>query len=339
MIIEKIILNEERNVSLTAYLQEVGGKYVVDARPGIVVIPGGAYAYCSAREAEPIVFEFLKCGFQAFVLNYTVKSTGKWPDPLDDYEQAMELIIKNSDKWHVVTDKIAVVGFSAGGHLAACAATIAKHKPAAAILGYPALRREVLDMCMDDLPSPIELVDYDTVPCFLFGARDDLLVPTENIVDFEKSLCLYGIQFESHIYSYGKHGFSSAERWLNNRKMTVRLPGWLSDSIQWLNELFGEFNPKGFGEPAIQPRLNADNEEYLSADCSIQYLYKQDTGDILEPVYRGLEDAGKERNASLEKMILGVKEYTLRELMGEINLTEDDLRYFDEELRKVKNKK
>ena len=103
----------------------------------MLVIPGGGYAMCSDREADPVATAYLKAGYQAFILRYTCTPKGKWPLPLEDYDQAMGRIIENAEAWHVDADKIAVVGFSAGGHLAACAATVAEHKPAAAVLVYP----------------------------------------------------------------------------------------------------------------------------------------------------------------------------------------------------------
>ena len=131
---EKIVLNEEREVSLTAYIQEVDGEFGFAKRPAMVVIPGGGYAICSDREADAVAMAYLKAGYQAFILRYTCTPRGKWPLPLEDYEQAMTLIEERADEWHIDMAKIAVVGFSAGGHLAACAATVAEHKPAAAVL-------------------------------------------------------------------------------------------------------------------------------------------------------------------------------------------------------------
>mgnify|MGYP001141228444 CR=1 FL=1 len=137
MRMEKIVLNEERNVTLTVYLQEVGGEFGYMAkRPGIMVIPGGGYQFCSDREADPVALPYLKAGFQAFILRYSVKEDAVWPNPLEDYEQAMSLIRSKAEEWGVYGDKMAVVGFSAGGHLAAAAASMAKNRPNAAILGY-----------------------------------------------------------------------------------------------------------------------------------------------------------------------------------------------------------
>ena len=136
---QEIILNEERNVTLTAYVQDAEGEFGFAKRPAMLVIPGGGYAMCSDREADPVAMAYLKAGYQAFVLRYTCTPRGKWPLPLEDYEQSMTLIEDNAEEWHLDKTKIAVVGFSAGGHLAACAATVAEHKPAAAVLVYPAI--------------------------------------------------------------------------------------------------------------------------------------------------------------------------------------------------------
>ena len=80
---EKITLNEERNVTLTAYLQETGGRFAyISARPGMLIIPGGGYQYCSEREADPPAMAFLKAGFQVFILNYSIGKDARWPNPL-----------------------------------------------------------------------------------------------------------------------------------------------------------------------------------------------------------------------------------------------------------------
>jgi len=86
MTTEKILLNEERNVTLTAYIQECDGEFGFSKRPAMIVIPGGGYAMCSDREADPVATAYMKAGYQAFILRYTVKSKGGWPNPIKDYE-------------------------------------------------------------------------------------------------------------------------------------------------------------------------------------------------------------------------------------------------------------
>ena len=124
---EIIVLNPERNVTLTAYIQEVEGEFQFTKRPAILVLPGGGYAMCSDREADPVAMAYLRAGYQAFILRYSTGKNKTWPNPLEDYEQAMALIEERAEEWHLDSSRIAAVGFSAGGHLCACAATIAKH--------------------------------------------------------------------------------------------------------------------------------------------------------------------------------------------------------------------
>ena len=70
---------------------------------------------CSDREADPVALAYMKAGYQAFVLRYSVGEHKTWPNPLDDYEQAMELIAERAEEWHLDSSRIAAVGFSAGG--------------------------------------------------------------------------------------------------------------------------------------------------------------------------------------------------------------------------------
>ncbi len=92
---EIITLSQERNVTLTAMIQDVGGEFRgVSQRPAVLVIPGGGYQFCSDREADPVAFPYLKAGYQAFILRYSVGEDAAWPRPLEDYEEAMEYILE-----------------------------------------------------------------------------------------------------------------------------------------------------------------------------------------------------------------------------------------------------
>lgn len=236
---ECIQLNAERDVSLTAYIHQDDEKAPSGKRPAMLVLPGGGYSACCEHEADVVAQEYLKEGFQAFVLRYSTGLHKKWPNPLEDYEQAMEIIIKRSREWGVEPSKIAAVGFSAGGHLCACAATVAKHKPAAAVLVYPAILKEICDVCQPGMPYPNEHVDQNTCPCFLAAARDDETVDIKNTIMMQLALAEKGIAFESHIYSYGGHGFSTADKQLINYSVSERVPNWVPDSVGWLKETLG----------------------------------------------------------------------------------------------------
>ena len=120
-------------------------------RPAVLVIPGGGYAMTSDREAEPIALKFVGTGYNAFVLRYSCEPS-RYPTSLCEAAEAMRLIRDHADEWHTDPDRIAVIGFSAGGHLAANLATsvgdddLAVHgydpdaaRPNALMLAYPVI--------------------------------------------------------------------------------------------------------------------------------------------------------------------------------------------------------
>lgn len=272
---EFITLNEEQKVTLTAYLQEAGGEFgYISKRPAILILPGGGYQYCSDREADPVAMPYLKAGYQVFILRYSVKEHSQWPKPLEDYEQAMALIRKNAEVWKLYPDKVAVLGFSAGGHLAGCAATMAKEKPNAALLGYAVTKAEDVQMCEPQAPDVNKAVDASTCPCFVFATCNDQVVPIENSLKFLQALAEHSVTFESHIYAYGPHGFSTGDSSVQflESEMCSRVPQWVEDSIGWLKDIFGDFGKEEMTVPACRGHVTGDYEPMLSGDCTFGYL-------------------------------------------------------------------
>ena len=337
---KEIILNENRNVTLTAYIQEVDGEYGFSRRPAMLVIPGGGYAMCSDREADPVAMAYLKAGYQAFVLRYTCTPKGKWPLPLEDYEQAMARIEEHAEEWHLDKSRIAVVGFSAGGHLTACAATVAEHKPAAAVLVYPAILKDICDMCQPGMPYPHEHVTAQTCPCFLVAARDDRTVDISNTLRMELALAEKGVAFESHIYSYGGHGFSTGEDWINTNSVCPRLPRWVPDSIEWLGEVMGKLTRGGFTEPVSAGSMNSNFAPVLSADCTLSHLRKQseEAQTVLAPMYAAIEAIAKARQFSVEGLMAAVGNNTAREIMEMVQIPAEAITGIDKALHQMINK-
>ena len=290
---EYIVLSEERNVSLTAYIQPVGGEFGgLSERPAVLIIPGGGYHFCSDREADPVAFPYLKAGYQAFILRYSLNEQAEWPRPLEDYEEAMAMILARAGEWHVVPDRIAVIGFSAGGHLAACAATMAVHRPNAAILGYPVIDGDCARDYLPSAPDVPSAVDRHTCPCFVFATRTDNLVPVSNAVHMVDALCANGIAFESHIYSNGPHGLSTGDSSLNHLPFSSRYPAWVQDSIAWLEDVLGGVKSSGLTDPRFGPKINGNREKTLNLDCTIAYLAEHPEGEkILEEITGGQQAA------------------------------------------------
>lgn len=335
----EIKINEERNVRLTAYIQESGGEFLFSKRPAILVLPGGGYAMCSDREADPVASAYLKAGYQAFILRYSTGEHKKWPNPLEDYEAAMEYIKSHADEWCIDTEKIAAVGFSAGGHLCATAATMAKNKPSAAILVYPAILKDICDMCQPGMPQPNEHVSESTSPCFIVAARDDRTVDVKNALMMQLALAEKGVSFESHIYSFGGHGFSTGDDWIVTNSVSERVPNWVGDSIGWLSELFGKLTISGFTAPTVKPSVNADFAPILSVDCSLNHLRKQpgEAKEILAPLFAGMKAVADERGYSIEGLMTVVGNNTARELMEMVRVPKEVISEIDKALHSLIN--
>ncbi len=242
------IFHEAHGVRLSAYIHDSSREYAgVTTRPAVLVIPGGGYSICSDRFADCVALGYLNAGFHAFVLRYTLQQDGAWPAPLHDYDNAMTYILAHAEEWSVDTTRIAVCGSSAGGHLATCAITMAEHRPAAAILGYPLLVQEDINAWVAGVPSPLDHIDSATCPCFIFGARDDEMVSINSSIELQRALFKHGVPFEVHIYARGKHGFSLAKQPFHEKDL--RAMRWMQDSIDWLGETWGRLTPGGCETP------------------------------------------------------------------------------------------
>lgn len=281
-------MNQARNVTLTAYVQEVDGEFFhVSRRPAVLILPGGGYQMCSDREADPVAYAYLKAGYQVFILRYSVQKDSVWPNPLNDYEQAMETIRAKAGEWRLYPDKVAVIGFSAGGHLAACAATMSKNRPNAAVLGYAVTMGETAQEYCPTAPGAVEAVTAKTCPCFLFATRDDSVVDVENSIQMMGALAKAGVAFESHIYAYGPHGFSTGDTSVQSADVGLcpRAKNWVTDSIGWLRDILGDFGPEGMTEPVCKAHTNGNADDYLSVDCTIGHLLSNpEARKILEPL-------------------------------------------------------
>ena len=334
---EFIMLNEMRNVSLTAYILETGGEFKnIPKRPAVLILPGGGYAFCSDREADPAAMPYLTAGYHAFILRYSVKEHNAWPNPLDDYEQAMGMIRSRAGEWNVCGDKIAVVGFSAGGHLAGAAAAMSNNRPNAAILGYAAVSGATIKMCSDTAPDVISAVDIKTCPCFVFTTVDDNVVPAKNSIAFIGALDRCGVAYESHFYAYGPHGISTGDKSVMdpNARLCERAPRWVNDSIGWLKDMLGDFGPGGMTEPRCPARLNDDGGEFLTADCTLAYLLKfERAAKILEPIVQtGIKAANFGEGVDAMGFLLNFK---LRDVFKFANMPKTAMDAIDASLREI----
>ncbi len=225
--------------TLEMYLHEESENFPnLSSRPAVLIFPGGGYAICSDREAEPVALAYLAQGFQAFVLRYSVGENSPFAQSFKDAKAALEYIRKNAEAYRILPDKIAVIGFSAGGHLAACLGTISEEKPNALVLAYSVILENLGSTMNKVIPDAASAVSEKTPPTFVFGTSEDKRVPSENSLYFALALAKLNIDYELHIFEKGIHGLSLANHLTcEGRENLINADAakWFDLSVSFLN--------------------------------------------------------------------------------------------------------
>ena len=240
----------------------------------MLVFPGGGYQFCSDREAEPVALAYLAHGFNAFVLRYSVGSDMCWERSFEDAIAALQYLRKHFRELHIAENQIAVVGFSAGGHLASALGTMSEEKPDALILGYAVTLEEMGAGCGKAIPDTCIHVMEDTPNTFLFATSDDNVVPVINTLRFAEALAEQDIHFELHVYPVGEHGFSLGTAAVANNAPGAVNPdaqSWLPDSVRFLHHVFGDFPVGGCAQSGDMPDYRT-----ASLDVPLKHLLKRE---------------------------------------------------------------
>lgn len=224
---------------LTLYLLDNFAE--VDAgrvRPLMLICPGGAYRFLSEREMEPVALRMNALGCHAAVLRYAV-APEHFPTQLLQLLYAIGYARRRADKWHVDGERIYVMGFSAGGHLAASAGVfwnkpfyaqkigmdVEDVRPNALVLSYPVITTGAVSHAetVDNITGKNRIVWGDTLslekqvgphtpPTFLWHTFEDAAVPAENSLLFAMALKKAGVPFSLHVFEKGGHGLSLSNR-------------------------------------------------------------------------------------------------------------------------------
>ncbi len=271
--------------------------------PAVIICPGGAYAVLSIDKEGIKVAKWLNSiGVSAFVLKYRLPSDqimeNKTIGPLQDAQEAIRLLRKNADQWNLDSNKIGIMGFSAGGHLAATASTLYADKiynsddnvsarPDFSILIYPVISMEKgithggsRDNLLGKNPSEEAVTKYSiekaitatTPPAFLVHATDDHAVPVENSINYYLALKENKVPAEMHLYQNGGHGFGlgvsgtqidwsdACEHWLTANKI-------IQDKTVYLFSYF-----KGNGEDGLHLAYSEDGYKWKSLKNDTSFL-------------------------------------------------------------------
>lgn len=269
----------------------------------VIICPGGAYALLSnEKEGDKVAEWFQSIGVSAFVLKYRLPSDVIMKDktigPLQDAQEAVRVLRRNADKWHLDATKIGIMGFSAGGHLAA---TLSTHysdnvydskdnisaRPDFSILIYPVISMEdgiTHNGSKENLLgknansesiakySNEKQVDSNTPKAFLVHATDDKAVPVENSINYYLALKQHNIPAEMHVYEKGGHGFGlgtsgtnkewpkACEKWLITNGYVPKPEGYL----------FSYF--KGNGEDGLHLAYSEDGYKWEALKKDTSFL-------------------------------------------------------------------
>lgn len=256
---------------LTTYIRDLSSEIDLERKaPAMLVIPGGGYYMVSDREGEPVAMRYLALGFNAFVLDYSVAedSALKYPYQIAEVAMAMEYLRINAENLNIDPEKIAAVGFSAGGHL--CAMLGSFHncpetgkvfkptvcvKPNAVVLGYPVISSDIsfahigsfINLCGEENKElmkkvdVLNLIDENSAPAFIWSTFNDNVVPCQNAIEAALKYKESGVPVSLHVFGKGEHGLSVADATVYKadkalKEMSVSVPEWVRLSVEWLEE-------------------------------------------------------------------------------------------------------
>lgn len=237
-------------------------------RRAVVMCPGGGYWMRSDRETEPVALQLLAADICVFILHYAVRPA-RYPVAVTQLAAAVDYVRSNAEKYHVEPDKIAVMGYSAGGHLAASLGvrwhepwlseslgkTPEAIRPNGMILCYPVITGKMPTHAgsMENLlgtadrelwksQSLEDLVTEQTPPAFLWHTYEDAAVPVENSLLFFTAMRRCGIPGELHIYPHGVHGLSlgtsqTCDPAKQPHFIQPDVGNWLEMALRWLKQM------------------------------------------------------------------------------------------------------
>ena len=239
-------------------------------RPALIICPGGGYEFLSQREIDPPAAAFQAGGFDTFVLRYSIREHATGPNPAIDVARAVRWVRLHADELGVDPERIAVLGFSAGGHVTGLISTqwqnpalaaqeraeydalvargltanaglmAVSSRPNAVIPAYAVFSFEWVPpeagMLALDYQDCIAAVTDQVPPTFLWTTGEDATVPPSQSLRYAAALQEAGVAFEYHHFERGAHGLSTGDELSNADRPTLpeNVRSWVPLALRWL---------------------------------------------------------------------------------------------------------
>lgn len=270
MLHEIIHLNKHYNLEndpkleiLVPYLNDFNLR---DKSRGILICPGGGYSFVSVREADAVALAYMNNGYCTFILHYTINKP--YPTPMHELACAMDYLRHNAEKYYLDKDKIAIIGFSAGGHLVSSYGYLHKNsdflnttnlskeniKPNCLVLSYPVITMDIATHGgtrnvitggkkeLLNLMSVEKNIDKEYPPTFIWTTKEDTIVPYVNSTLLVDELVKHNVKHKFVLFDHLDHGKSTGSKLINEidskeEDLYKELSTWVDKSLDFLDEV------------------------------------------------------------------------------------------------------
>lgn len=303
----EVLKLEPNNATLTTFIHDDD-----QIRKAVLVFPGGAYRYCAPGEGKPVANAFYEAGFNTFVLEYSC-TDGQFGSPKVDIEEVFDAALEdamsaycsiqdNRDRFKLFEDKISIIGFSAGAHLALSSVLLGKLRPLCIMLGYVPVTDEMMKpLGMKEL-NLLNNIPEDMPPVFMFLNQADSLVPSSESIKLALTLADRKLPYELHCYVTGDHGLSLGTK--DSGTINKDYATWFNHALSFIENIQSPY-------PLIMGDIGEDLNE-LSINSRIGALmYHEKAWKLIEELFPDVAFKAKTDTYLRSKPLLRIYQWGL----------------------------